>query len=134
MQKKLEEIGKKLDVTKKDIAKVKGNYWKDYFLYIGAGIAIAVIFFVLGCCGVVNNAVNNVINNGAVNNAGAVNNTVNNVVNNGMNGYPYALVLPGAVKRRNKIILGLLGITAFLMLISVPVFGQAILYNVFRKK
>ncbi len=121
---KLRKIGEKLGVSGKDISDVKRNYWKSYFLYIGAAIVVGAIFFILGCCG------------GPVHNA--ANNAGHTVAHNGanhVNGYPYGLVLPGAAAKRNgRIHLLLLGIVAFLLLISVPVFGASILYNVYQRR
>ncbi len=109
----LEKIGAKLGVSGKDIGQIKKNYWKSYFLYIGAAVAVGAIIFVLGCCCC----------------------PTHNAVHNVNNGYPYGLVLPGAaVKKKGRIFAGLLGIAAILLLISTPVFGQIPAYGVFSKK
>jgi uncharacterized membrane protein len=115
----LQKIGKELNISDKDIKDIRKAGFTSKILYWIITAIIAIISFIIGF----------LVGRGTLIPSGG----------GPSGGYPFAggLVIPSALsgkKRSSKIAILLTSATAFLIAIKVyPVFGQATLYNVYRK-
>ncbi len=112
--KRLQEIGGKLDVTPEDISGMKRFGLKNRLIYWIITAAITILSFILGFF----------LGKGSCPPAGG--------------GYPFSMALTPVVfpgKNRSKAVVLLVSAVAFLVALNaVPVFGQAVLYDVFSRK
>jgi hypothetical protein len=141
VNKKLQEIGKKLDITDKDIRNIGKVGFTTKIVYWIVTAIIAVISYIIGffvgkgtcpSTGVVTTTTSIATTTTTI--ATTTSTTTTTI------GYPYAagLMIPSilAVKKRSsKIAILLVSAVAFLIAIKIyPIFGQAIMYNVYKRK
>lgn len=113
---KLKEIGKKLDISEQDIRGLRKKGIARYILYWIIGIIVAILSFLVGFF----------IGRGTCPSVSG-------------GGYPFAagIVIPSMIsskKKSTKIAVLLISAVAFLVALKgMPVFGQAIKYNVYRR-
>jgi hypothetical protein len=118
VNKKLRSVGEKLNVSEKDIKNIKKAGFLNKIWYWIIAVLIAIITFIIGFF------------------VGKANCPAST---GGLPpGYPYAsaiIALPAlySKKKSSKIFLLLVSTLAFLIALKTPVFGQAILYNVYKK-
>ena len=116
MNKKLRQIGQRLDITERDIKDIGKAGIASKILYWIITAIIAIITFIIGFF----------IGQG-------------NCSTSDNGGYPFAIgsMIPGVLagkRRSSKIAILLFSMVAFLVAIKAyPAFGQAIKYNVYRR-
>ncbi len=137
MNKKLQEIGKKLNITEKDIQRMQKGFISKKILTIIAGIAIAILAFILWLLWKKEPGSPPPPPSSSPGYPFSPSETPTPTHGGG---YPFAppAIMGGylLVKKKNSKLVGLLisAIAFFSSLIAYPVFGQAIEYDVYKRK